>query len=148
MVLPHNNHSLVIVKRMLMELFWILNCHKQNVPYIIAAQILPCGGPVYFLVASRDQPGEKLIHCGELLQEAEADETKKSDCQQKHHVIKSGEIGGARASTGGRRRKRDGGYITERQTKGGSLQNIPQEVNAEFDHESSFSYCLRGKMLS
>nr|CAD7442369.1 unnamed protein product [Timema bartmani] len=80
----------------------------------------------------------------ELLQEAEADETKKSDCQQKHHVIKSGEIGGARASTGGRRRKRDGGYITERQTKGGSLQNIPQEVNAEFDHESSFSYCLRG----
>nr|CAD7394681.1 unnamed protein product [Timema cristinae] len=80
----------------------------------------------------------------ELLQEAEADETKKSDCQQKHHVIKSGEIGGARASTGGRRRKRDGAYITERQTKGGSLQNIPQEVNAEFDHESSFSYCLRG----
>nr|CAD7570386.1 unnamed protein product [Timema californicum] len=80
----------------------------------------------------------------ELLQEAEADETKKSDCQQKHHVIKSGEIGGARASTGGRRRKRDGAYITERQTKGGSLQNIPQEVNAEFDHESSFGYCLRG----
>nr|CAD7397499.1 unnamed protein product [Timema poppensis] len=86
----------------------------------------------------------RVAERAELLQEAEADETKKSDCQQKHHVIKSGEIGGARASTGGRRRKRDGAYITERQTKGGSLQNIPQEVNAEFDHESSFSYCLRG----
>ena len=68
----------------------------------------------------------------ELLQEAEADETEEGRRA----------VANSRCLPGSNRRRHKRDSVSERLTHGGSLQNLAQPINSEFD--SSFAYLTSG----
>ncbi|XP_063219857.1 uncharacterized protein LOC134529565 isoform X2 [Bacillus rossius redtenbacheri] len=90
----------------------------------------------------KDREGKSNLF-RELLQEVEADDSKDEDTHR-GNLIRSNDIGSCRYITGSRRKnKRDGG-ISERQTKGGSLQNLVQAFSSEFDGATNLGYFTSG----